>query len=68
MPLFESGDTIIKPLFKVIQSINRWDRTEVKRQLVLFDLLSLRNVCATEYAEVCEERVATRLEELLALV
>ena len=24
-----------------------------------------RNVCATEYAEVCEERVATRLGEIL---
>ena len=36
--------------------------------MVLFDLLSCRNVCATEYAEVCEERVATRLGEFLALV
>ena len=32
----------------------------------MFDLLSCRNVCATEYAEVCEERVATRLGEFLA--
>ena len=36
--------------------------------MVLFDVLSCRNVCATEYAEVCEERVATRLGELFAFV
>ena len=54
--------------YSVFSYLKSWTEQGLNVNWSCLNLLSCRNVCATEYAEVCEERVATRLGELFALV